>query len=60
MGGGMRVEEMVVGLKKERGMTEKRVQLERVLLFLSVFASRTHKSAARQSGCSYPGKVPIK
>lgn len=57
----MRVEEMGVGLKGERGMTEKKsLKLERVLLYLSVFASCTHKSAGRQSGCGYAGKVPIK
>lgn len=44
MGGGMRVEEMGVGLKGERGMTEKKksLKLERVLLFLSVFVFLAH------------------
>lgn len=61
MGGGLRVEEMGVGLKGEKGMTEKKsLKLEGALLFLSVFASCTHKSAGRQSGCSFAGNVPIK
>lgn len=62
MGGGMRVEEMGVGLKGERGMTEKKESEigESAAFPLCLCLSRTHKSAGRQSGCSYAGKVPIK
>ena len=51
------------GSGSERGKRNDRkssLKLETVLLFLSVFASCTHKSAGRQSGCSYAGKVPIR
>lgn len=55
---------MGVGLEAERGKTERKKtgekERESELLSLSVFASCTHKSAGRQSGCSYSGKVPIK